>query len=208
MRRYLKKMTPKERDVSTLLSASASAGRGFGVRRGVVWIIAAIGGAVLMIVLLLAGWTAQRLASGKSLTAADDRPVHRDSGLVGEPVRDGQFEFVVREVTCGQPEIPYDFSVLKATGQFCTAPVLLRNIRNQPRLVFANMLRARLSDGEKVGADEHAMHSVNSDDDPMRWIGPGTEVSFTLVFDIRADQQLTGLELHDSPFSRGALVYL
>jgi hypothetical protein len=208
MRRDLKRMDPTERDLMTLLEASDPAQKG-DFRRILLRFFFVIGIVLLVALCVFTGWAIQRLSTGQSITSFDTKssPKHPDTASIGSPVRDGQFEFLVLNITCGQSLIdtPSGKPII-AAGQFCMAPTQVRNIGSQPRKLSTAELKAHLTDGSTVKANKQAIEALSEDQKPLRWLPATSTVSLTLVFDIDLDLRITSLELHDSPLSDGAVV--
>lgn len=128
---------------------------------------------------------------------------------IGDPVRDGQFEFVVDEVTCGVSEVGDDLLGAQAQGQFCLVTVSVRNIGDEPRTFSDSNQKAFDADGNELGADSTAGLYANDHADALFTdINPGNDITAVIVFDIPRDGELARLRLHDSPFSGGVEVSL
>jgi len=128
---------------------------------------------------------------------------------LGQPARDGKFEFTVTKVQCGVAQVGSDLFSRKAQGQYCLVSVTVANIGGEPRTLAAANQHAYNAAGATYDADSAA--SIYLDDagrvlyEP---INPGNKVNGTLVFDIPKDGKLVRLELHDSPLSGGVAVSL
>jgi hypothetical protein len=130
----------------------------------------------------------------------------REPGL-GQPVRDGQLEFVVRDVRCGVRQLGDGPLARSPSGQFCLARVDVRNVKQDARTLFEPFQKLHDSAGEKHGADVSARLYYR---DQTLWdqVRPGQSVRGTMVFDIPADRQAVALELHDGIASGGVTVQL
>ena len=60
-------------------------------------------------------------------------PCRPGAGGAGDPVRDGQFEFVVRSVDCGARSVGEDLGRRRALGQFCMVGLRVENTGGEGR---------------------------------------------------------------------------
>jgi uncharacterized protein DUF4352 len=143
-------------------------------------------------------------------TAATRTPAARIGSAppgLGSPVRDGKFEFVVNAMSCGHATVTRSVLTKKAQGQYCLVQLSVRNIGADAQ-TFADAYQQAIGpDGTRYGADTLAGVIANLDG-TLAWnlINPGNAVSGTIAFDIPTGAQITTLELHDSPLSRGVRV--
>ena len=127
---------------------------------------------------------------------------------VGQPARDGKFEFTVKAPRCGVKKVGSDLLGAKAQGQFCLVTVQVKNIGDEPQTFSDSSQKAFGADVE-YSTDTTAGLYANEDTSTfLNEINPGNKVTGVLVFDIPAKAKLTKLELHDSPFSGGVTVTL
>jgi hypothetical protein len=128
---------------------------------------------------------------------------------IGDPVRDGQFEFVVSAVNCGQEEIVNGILRAQAQGQFCVVELSVRNVGDEGRQFTDGWQKAFGPGGEQYAADTRAGVVANGDGVAV-WnvVNPGNSVRAQVVYDIPATATLSTLELHDSAFSGGVRVDL
>lgn len=124
-----------------------------------------------------------------------------------EPVRDGQFEFVVSGLSCGHTELVNGILRAQAQGQFCVVELSVRNIGDEARHFGDGLQKAYGPDGDQYAADTHAGVVVNGSGAAV-WnvINPGNAVQAKIVFDIPPTATITTLELHDSALSGGVRV--
>ncbi|MCW2642163.1 MAG: hypothetical protein JWP76_4469 [Dactylosporangium sp.] len=128
---------------------------------------------------------------------------------LGQPARDGQFEFIVQKVDCGKATVGDEFLNKTAQGQFCLITVDVKNIGKDPRLFDGGNQKATGAGGVKYRNDGVAEFYANKDSKTfLDNINPGNSVTGVLVFDIAKDARISTLELHDSPFSGGVTVDL
>ncbi len=131
---------------------------------------------------------------------------------IGEPVRDGKFEFIVKSVECGHKEVvsPETDALRKtAQGQFCLMAVSVKNIGNEQQYFSESDQKLLNTEGQQFSPDSTAtLYHSNNQDAWLAQINPGNSVEGTLVFDVPADAKITQAQLHDSAFSGGVKVDL
>jgi Domain of unknown function (DUF4352) len=172
-------------------------------------------GAVVGVCCISSGTAALVRSAMTANARADSRPQTEVQGAaptrpgLGQAVRDGQFEFVVRSVNCGQPTIDNGWLHAEAKGQFCVAELTVTNIGTEPRNFGDGLQRATGASGEHYAADTGAGVVANGNGQAV-WdvINPGITVTAKIVYDIPAGATITSLELHDGALSRGATVTL
>jgi hypothetical protein len=82
---------------------------------------------------------------------------------VGQPVRDGKFEFVVQKVACGIAKVGDEFLSKTAQGQYCLVTVAVKNIGTQPKTFDGGDQRAHGTGGVKYEHDGTAEIYANKD---------------------------------------------
>ncbi|MFG2099868.1 DUF4352 domain-containing protein [Micromonospora echinaurantiaca] len=128
---------------------------------------------------------------------------------IGQPARDGKFEFTVKSAKCGVAKVGSDLLGDKAQGQFCLVTVNVKNIGKEPQTLIDSSQKAYAADGTEYSTDSEAAIYANKDQQTLfAEINPGNQVTGVLVFDIPKKAKLAKLELHDSPFSGGVEVAL
>lgn len=128
---------------------------------------------------------------------------------VGEPARDGKFEFTVKSTKCGVGKVGSDLLGATAQGQFCLITLNVKNIGKEAQLFDGSSQKAYAADGTEYSADsEAALYANKKAETFLNEINPGNQVTGVVVFDIPKKVKLTKLELHDSPFSGGVTVAL
>jgi hypothetical protein len=124
-------------------------------------------------------------------------------------VRDGAFEFVVSDVSCGHSSLGGSIINVKAQGQFCVVSLSVANIGTKARTFTDVFQKALDTDGTVYGADTGAGLIANEGGGVMwKVVNPGNKITGKIVYDIPADGHVATLELHDSVLSRGVLVTL
>jgi hypothetical protein len=146
-----------------------------------------------------------RLATASAL---NQQPVANSQPGLGQAVRDGQFEFVVHTVTCGQSTL--DNGILlhaTAKGQFCVADLSARNIGMQARQFADGAQQAFGAQGQQYAADTGAGVVANGNGDAV-WdvVNPGVSLDVKVVFDVPVGATIVRMVLHDSGLSRGVSV--
>jgi TM2 domain-containing membrane protein YozV len=128
---------------------------------------------------------------------------------IGDPVRDGKFEFVVKSISCGQTSVGGEYLTETAQGQFCQLSLSVKNIGNEPQTMFTDNQYVYNAAGQKFSADSAATLVANPNTDTwISEINPGNSIEGVIMFDIPKDQTPTTAELHDSAFSDGVKVNL
>ncbi len=128
---------------------------------------------------------------------------------IGDPARDGKFEFAVQKAECGAAEVGSGGLSETAQGQFCLVTISVKNIGDEARTMSDSNQEGIGSNGAKYSTNSVAGLYANADN--ALWleeINPGNQVSGVLVYDVPKDVRLVALELHDSAFSGGVKVSL
>ncbi|RQX00066.1 DUF4352 domain-containing protein [Micromonospora inaquosa] len=136
----------------------------------------------------------------------DDKP---KTAKVGEPARDGKFEFTVKSSKCGVAKVGSVPLGQKAQGQFCLVTLNVKNIGKEAQMFDGSSQKAYAADGTEYSADTGAAIYANKNAETfLNDINPGNQVTGVVVFDIPKNVKLAKLELHDSMFSGGVDVAL
>ncbi|NJC71233.1 DUF4352 domain-containing protein [Planosporangium thailandense] len=168
-----------------------------------------IGLAVGAVVALGCGAGSTATSGGSGNSGNNGGKTAAKTAKVGEPARDGKFEFTVQQVKCGVPQVGSDLLNKKAQGQFCLVTVQVKNIGTQAQSFSDSSQKAFGADKTQYSADSEAAVYANEHADTLfNQINPGNQVTGVVVFDIPASANLATLELHDSPFSGGVTVQL
>jgi hypothetical protein len=153
-------------------------------------------------------------ASGIFMANRLDRPGGTASGgssasmaRLGQPVRDGKFEFTVTNVVCGKPSEGTGLTTRTARGEYCEVAVTVKNIGTVPQVFDGSSQKAKGPAGATYADDRTAeLYANNSDQAFLSEINPGNAVPGVLVFDVPRGGRIPGVELHDSVFSTGVTV--
>ena len=126
---------------------------------------------------------------------------------IGDPVRDGNFEFVVDSVgMAGKVYSPGGILQDEANGVWFVAEVRVTNIGDGAQTFFAGNQKIIWEDRE-LEADGFTWNGTNVEE-----LNPGVSLDAVLLFDVPlsfpADGAGTTMRLHDSAFSRGIEVQL
>lgn len=128
---------------------------------------------------------------------------------IGEPARDGKFEFIVNKIDCGRTQLGGQFANHKAQGEFCLVDVTIKNIGDQAQSLFEDNQYAFNAEGQKYSADTEASFYLDEAASTIyEEINPGNSVKGKIIFDVPKGTKLVKLELHDSAFSGGVEVNL
>jgi hypothetical protein len=154
------------------------------------------------------GATDNASSSGGGKSAkGDDKPAN--TAKVGQPARDGKFEFTVKSSKCGVAKVGTSMLGAKAQGQFCLITMNVKNIGKEPQTLDGSSQKAYAANGTEYSSDTGAGLYANKEQSTFfEEINPGNQVTGVFVFDIPKDVKLTKLELHDSAFSGGVDVAL
>lgn len=152
--------------------------------------------AVLLLLLAVAG------------NLGDDRQRATDTPGLGDPVRDGQFQFVVRSVDCGAREVGEGVGRRPARDQFCLVALRVRNTGREGRTFGGGQQYLFDRDGKRHSPDLDATYRHGDRHLLSTHLNPGQRLEGTLVYDVPDPIALDRVELHDAPFSGGVSVEL
>lgn len=156
--------------------------------------------------------TAASSNSGSSpslvVPSAHPAPTPKPVARIGQPVRDGKFEFVITGVntakTVGDPS--NEFMQATAQGVFVVVSMTVANIGNQAQSFFAANQKLKDAAGRQFSPDSTADMWINKQ--IQTDINPGNQVQAQVAFDVPVGTQPSQIELHDSIFSGGVTVNL
>ena len=168
--------------------------------------------AVLLVISLAA--TAAKTAS--DLNSAIPSPPAGTSATpaagIGDPVRDGKFQFTVTSVThatsVGDTADGFGDT---AQGEYAILHVTVTNISDQPQILNDSAQYVYDASGQKYDASSGADVDLNSGGPGgvfFNNINPGNTVRGELAFDMPLGVSAARAELHDSVFSDGVTVTL
>lgn len=157
---------------------------------------------------------AAKTAAGKAAPAAKPTskapaPKKPAAPGLGDPVRDGKFEFTVTKLDCSKTKVGSQYLNKKAQGKFCQVSLTIKNIGKEAQLFHGSSQKALDAKGTEFSNDGAAELYANDDSATfLNEINPGNSSKGKLIFDVPKGTKLTTLELHDSPFSGGVEVSL
>jgi eukaryotic-like serine/threonine-protein kinase len=176
-------------------------------------------------IVTLPGWTAppRRRRWGRRLVVAAavlvllavanavgdaGRRADRGPAGLGDPVRDGQFQFVVRSVACGARSVGQGFVRRAALGQFCLVALGVENTGAEGRTFGGGQQYLFDNSGRRHDPDLVATASQGGGQLLSTHLNPGQRLAGTLVYDVPDPVEPVRVELHDGALSRGASVIL
>ncbi|MEU4383444.1 DUF4352 domain-containing protein [Micromonospora echinofusca] len=155
-----------------------------------------------------AGSTDETSSSGGDSAVKGEEKAAK-TAKIGQPARDGKFEFTVKSSKCGVAKVGDNVLGEKAQGQFCLVTINVKNIGKEAQMFDGSSQKAYAADGTEYSSDTGAAIYANKNAETfLNDINPGNQVTGVVVFDIPKNVKLTKLELHDSPFSGGVTVAL
>lgn len=174
-------------------------------------VTSAILGIILIAIIAGAAGGGNKSDTNTSDKAKTDSKTATTTANIGEPARDGQFEFVIKSVTCGKPSVTDSSGYVTKTaqGQYCLMDVTVKNIGDKQQYFSESDQKLLNSAGQVYSPDTTAtLTNSNNSDALLAQINPGNTAQGVLVFDIPKDQTAVSAELHDSSFSGGVKVTL
>ena len=147
-------------------------------------------------------------ATGNSGGSADAEQPATEATGIGQPVRDGKFEFTVSGVDCTRNELGTDPISTTAQGVFCIVSLNVTNVGDEAQYFDASSQKALDGQGREYSADSGSAIYLDNPNSFLEQLNPGSTVDGQLVYDVPAGTQLTQIELHDSMFSSGVTVNL
>jgi hypothetical protein len=164
-----------------------------------VWAVLAIVGAAVVIAAGLIGYTtlSQRAASSDSTTATET-----PDGAIGEPVSDGEFQFVITDISGQGP----NYYGPRAQGQWVFVTMTVRNTGDEPQSFFVQNQKLIDTRGREFAPDMSATKVIGSDSTMMLNMNPGFGLTAKVVYDVPPGTKPAVVEVHDSMISGGARV--
>jgi hypothetical protein len=145
-------------------------------------------------------------ADPAATTAAKAKPKKAAAGI-GDPVRDGKFEFTVAKMDCSKKKVGDQYLSTTAQGKFCLVTLTVKNVGDEAQLFDSSSQKALDASSTAYDADGGAAMYVNKNAETfLNNINPGNQVKGVIPFDVPKSVTITTLELHDSPFSGGVKV--
>lgn len=148
-------------------------------------------------------------SNGESqVTRQEDAPASTAS--IGDPVRDGKFEFVIDAVECGLDEIvtSAEFNLSETPqGEFCVMDLTVSNIGDEAQSFSYDDQKVFNAEGLTFSPDTSTI-SLENNDAVFEQINPGNKIQVQVVYDVPVGETPTKAELHDSFLSDGVEVQL
>ena len=131
---------------------------------------------------------------------------------IGQTVKDGDFAFVVKSVSCGASAAAAvnDGGIgesVPAGAQECLVTMTVNNDKAQAQTFFDSNQYAYDAAGHQLSADTTGSIYLSGSNDATQ-VNPGVTITAIVTFQIPASDTITSLELHDSAFSAGVKVFL
>lgn len=153
--------------------------------------------------------TATAAPSAKGKATAKPKPAEKKQPGIGDAVRDGKFEFVVKGLDCKKTTIGGEFLNKTAQGKFCVVTVSVKNIGDKAQTFTGSNQKAYDITGAQFENDGAAEIYANDNAQTfLNDINPGNQATGKIVFDVPKGTVLTEIELHDSFWSGGVKVTL
>lgn len=185
--------------IGLVRSGSSGAGKGLSIAAIILAVAAFTITIVIDVVVVRSVDTAVKKVGAGQDTAA---PV---MGKIGQPVKDGQFTFVVRSVKCGMTTSGGALPA-KPQGEFCAVSLSVTNHGDEAQTFDAGQVQGFIS-GSKYEADEASSAMANPDTEAFGDnINPGNSVEAIVLIDVPVGEQLDTVEVHDSLLSDGTSI--
>ncbi len=135
------------------------------------------------------------------------------SGAIGQPLKDGNFEFTAHSVKCGIAQVVQpdnDYLHKTAQGQYCVLSLSVKNVGDQEVPYYSRNQKLWDATPSQYGSDEAATtyYTLSSHPSNLANLNPGNSVDVSVVFDIPKGVTPVSAELHESALSAGAKVSL
>jgi Domain of unknown function (DUF4352) len=152
-------------------------------------------------------------AAVSSAPSTNAAPAQGDSAAtparIGDQVQDGSLTFTVTDVQSGVQALGDSFLRTEAQGMFVLVHVTITNVGSESTTFMGANQTLLDSQGREFTADSSAaVMNVPDSQSFFTPINPGNSVEGVLVFDVPEGLSPAAIELHESMFSSGTLVYL
>lgn len=147
--------------------------------------------------------------SNNSSSGSSSSENKQTAAKIGQPARDGKFEFTVTAFKCGAKTLgENEFLREEAQGQFCVMDLTVKNIGDESQTFLSSDQKVKNASGQEFSNDDAAELAINNNDVWLNEINPGNTAKGKVVFDVPANATIVAAELHDSSFSDGVEVSL
>lgn len=141
--------------------------------------------------------------------AAEEPAAEGPTAGIGDPVRDGKFEFTVTSVKTGVSKVGNDYANQKAQGEYTLVSMKIENIGEEAQTFFSDNVKGIDSKDRELSSDSTATLYANQDSTGwIEEINPGNSVEAVVVFDVAEGEKLVVAQVHDSAFSGGSPISL
>lgn len=142
--------------------------------------------------------------------AIEDAPTETQTQVVGigQPALDGDFQFVVNGVDCGETTIGNEYLNTQAQGQFCMVDLTISNVGSEAQSFLGDNATLFNAQGQQFSANSEAAIYLDNASSLYEEINPGNTLTSKVVFDVPVGMVPSSIELHDSMFSGGVTVAL
>jgi len=170
--------------------------------------------AVLVIIMAASGGgsgTTEAATPETPETETPEAPAAPEPGApgIGDPVRDGKFEFTVTGVKTGVAQVGGEYLSSQAQGAYTLVTLTITNVGDEPQTFSSSNVKGTDSQGRELDSDTTAtLYADEGNDSWISAINPGNGITATVVFDTAATESLRSVTVHDSVFSGGSEVVL
>lgn len=135
---------------------------------------------------------------------AQQQTAAKTAGL-GDPVRDGKLTFTVTKVEDGPAEIGDQFGKHQPLGRFLYVHMTVLNHATEAQQ-YVGSAQKLLAGSVEYSTDDKAGMYLRTFSVDFQQLNPGQSFQTLAVYDIPKNVRPTGIRLHDSLFSGGAVV--
>jgi hypothetical protein len=177
-------------------------------KRWWVWLLALL--AVIIVASVIGGGSSDPGGTTTGAVGSSTAESQSSEGLakVGEPARDGKFEFLVESINCDATSVGTASFTHDAQGKFCIVRVKVTNIGDKSQTFSGSNATLIDPNGQQYAADLAAAAYMDNAESVYTPINPGNSVEAQVAFDVPRETVPDQLDLHDSPFSSGVRVQL
>lgn len=149
-------------------------------------------------------------SDGATVVPDEGEQAEPDVPGVGDPVRDGKFEFTVTSIETGVTSVgDGDFLTAEPQGTFTLVNMTVANIGDEPQTFFDSNQEGVDDQGRELAPDTSAgLYANEAAQGFIEEINPGNSINVIVVFDVAAGIELASIIVHDSAFSDGVEVAL
>lgn len=180
-------------------------------RRGCLYAFLGAAGVVVLLVIIgiavAVGHNGTKTGTVTTPASSGGAKTTRLAGI-GDPVRDGKFQFTVTKITYTH-RVGNSFLNKTAQGEYTILRITVTNIGGVAQTLDDSAQYVYDARGRQFSADSEADIYLNNNDQVfLNQINPGNTVRGMIAFDLPKGDKAVKAELHDSPFSGGVTVSL